>query len=111
MQLTQVSRIENDDTDPKASTLNKIITGLGCTANDIFNKPSESQKMNLEEFIDAMDIRTGMDMKTVAVLWRLLDNHALFIQQVQDTYKNDPHPQAAAIKKAGLDLEKYGIKE
>ena len=67
--------------------------------------------MNLEELIYAKDILTGMDIKTVAVLSRLLDNHALFIQQVQDTYKNDPHPQAAAIKKAGLDLEKYGIKE
>jgi len=111
MQLTQVSRIENNDTDPKASTLNKIIAALGCTANDIFNEPGETQKMSLEDFIDAMDVRTGMDMKTVAVLWRTLDNHQGFIKKVQEAYKDDPHPHASILKQMGVDLEKHGIKE
>ena len=37
MQLTQVSRIENDDTDPKASTLNKIIKALNTSKNKLFS--------------------------------------------------------------------------
>ena len=48
MQLTQISRIENNDTDPKASTLGKIIQALGCTANDLFNKPTESMVLRIK---------------------------------------------------------------
>tara|TARA_A200000159_G_C7324943_1_gene340502 strand:- start:856 stop:1293 length:438 start_codon:yes stop_codon:yes gene_type:complete len=102
MQLTQVSRIENDDTDAKASTLNKIIQGLGCSANDIFDKPSGS-KMSLEDFIESIDYRTGMDMKTAVVLWKQLNDHELFIQQVSDTYKNEPNPQEELIRKMFRD--------
>jgi len=106
MQLTQVSRIENNDTDPKASTLNKIIKALGCTANDVFDKPANS-KMSLEDFIGSIDYRSGMDMKTAVVLWKQLNDHQQFIKQVSDTYKNDPDPQDELVRKIfreqGLD--------
>ena len=109
IQLTQISRVENNDTDPKASTLSKIIQALNCTANDLFNKPAAA-RMSLEDFIDAIDYRTGMDMKTVVVLWKQLDNHELFVRQVRDTYKNDPDPQSDLTRRIlasqGLDPDK-----
>ncbi len=109
MQLTQISRIENNDTDPKASTLGKIIQALGCTANDLFNKPTES-KMSLEDFIHCIDYRSGMDMRTAVVLWKQLDNHELFIKQVAETYKGDPDPQGELVRRMfreqGLDPDK-----
>lgn len=107
MPLTQISRIENNDTDPKASTLNKVINALGCNANDLFNEPSESQQMSLEDFIDNMDVRAGMDMKTVAVLWRTLENHQGFIKKLHDAYKDEPNPHAAILKQMSIDVEKH----
>ncbi|MEQ5807784.1 helix-turn-helix transcriptional regulator [Alteromonas sp. NFXS44] len=98
IQLTQISRIENNDTDPKASTLDKVILALGCTANDIFNKPS-GEKMSLEDFIGAIDYRSGMDMRTAVVLWKQLNDHQQFIKQVSETYKNDSDPQGDLVKR------------
>ena len=63
IQLTQISRIENNDTDPKASTLSKVINALNCSANDIFDSPSDTG-MSLADFIDAIDYRSGIDIKT-----------------------------------------------
>jgi transcriptional regulator with XRE-family HTH domain len=99
MQLTQISRIENNDTDPKASTLIKIMAALKCSADDLFNAPSESSQVPLEEFIDSIDIRAGIEMKTVVLLWRYLDNHKEFLSKLQSVYKDDPHPHAELIKR------------
>lgn len=35
IQLTQVSRLENDDTDPKASTLFKLMDALKCSPDEL----------------------------------------------------------------------------
>ena len=99
MQLTQISRIENNDTDPKASTLSKIMAALKCSADDWFNAQGESVKVSLENFIDSIDVRAGMDMKMVVLLWRYLDNHQAFLAKMRETYKDEPHPHADLIKK------------
>ncbi len=48
IQLTQVSRIENNDTDPKASTLKKLMTALKCSADDLM---SDSATLSEEMYV------------------------------------------------------------
>ena len=58
------------------------------------------------DFIDAIDYRSGIDIKTVKVLWELLVNHKLFVKQVSENYRNDPDPQSEMIRKL---FEKQGL--
>lgn len=100
MQLTQISRIENNDTDPKASTINKLMKALGCSADDLFIKADSSKKYQLEAFLDATHTATkGLHNSTqeALMLWRLLDDHQGYIDALTAVYKNEPSTQDKLI--------------
>jgi transcriptional regulator with XRE-family HTH domain len=100
MQLTQISRIENNDTDPKASTINKLMKALGCSADDLFIKADSSKKYKLEEFLDETHAATkGLHNSTqeALMLWRLLDDHQGYIDALEKVYENESHPNQKLI--------------
>ena len=119
MQLTQVSRIENNDTDPKASTLLKLMNALQCTANEIFDEPAESKKVTLEEFIGSVDAYSAshIDAKMAMVLWKNIDNHIQFLSAIEKAYtgareiREDVFRKAFAQQGADYDEEVRKLSE
>ena len=67
LQLTQISRLENDDTDPKASTLFKLIEALKCGPEDLMAiTPNQNEPAYLKRTIKK--IRQLTPLKRYVVL-------------------------------------------
>ena len=61
IQLTQVSRLENDDTDPKASTLFKLMDALKCSADELMqSNANENEPAYVKRVVKRIDELTPL---------------------------------------------------
>jgi transcriptional regulator with XRE-family HTH domain len=73
IKVNHLSRLEQDDSDPKVSTLYKLIHALGCTPTGLLSDPDQSQEGTLAdarinliyERIDNLPEKAKMDLVEV----------------------------------------------
>lgn len=103
IQLTQVSRIENNDTDPKASTLIKVMKALDCSANDLFDSPEQKSGdlyfRALAKKISALTPLNKHIIKTVV--------DSFCRDHIQTATSSDYREVEEYIEKYGYDYEEY----
>jgi transcriptional regulator with XRE-family HTH domain len=68
-----ISRYENDTTDPSASALKKIADALGVTADYLLNNSEEEIKINDKELLEKFEIIQNMNGKTKEAAITLID--------------------------------------
>ncbi len=71
MKLGHISKIERDETDPKLSTIQKLIRALECTPNDLMLSGEQSSARN--QFEDFAGAAKHLTIKDIELLMEVLN--------------------------------------
>ena len=100
IQLTQISRLENDDTDPKASTLFKLMEALECGPDDLMGN-----------FADLNE--PGYIKQTVKRIEKLTPLKRYVVLNMVDAYCrfNTVDPSSVPLSHRGEESSEYDLYE
>lgn len=81
IKIAHISRLENDEGDPKLSTLYRIMEALNCTPNELFITEESPLDMGLQMMIEKM-IKMPDEMKEE--IMSILQKYIFFSETVTD---------------------------